>query len=286
MVILVTGSNGMIGSKLVKGLLDAGQKVVGIDRSKSRLSDSNYYHYQVDLSEIDQLRKVFTDIKIDRVIHLAALAHTVNETDLSWARYYHINVTCASNIFKIAFENGIPVLFISTVDVYGFKDGVVNSNSIQKPVTKYGKSKSLAERELRRLSAIYSIPFTIFRFSPVYTDEVKRDIQKRYYLKYPNVAYLVGKGQEYEILNVKKAVEEMVRWCSDSPNNEAKILKDLNNMWTPDYIRAEKEAGRAKVVIHIPKVLVRYGYALLKRVIGENDKTYLINKAVHPLRTE
>jgi hypothetical protein len=105
-------------------------------------------------------------------------------------------------------------------------------------------------------------------------------------LKYPNIAYQIGKGTEYEILNVNMAVQCMVDWCLESTKNDIRIIKDNQPMWTPDYIKAEKEAGRAKVVVHFPRWMVNCGYFVLKSIFGENDKTYLLNKAVYPLKTE
>ena len=126
MTILVTGAKGMIGSHLVQGLLDAGHVVIGIDRSRDETCGGDYYHYKADLSDIMRLRTIAQSNKVDRVIHLAALAHTEGEPDLSWEKYYQVNVKCAQNVFTVAFENRAPVLFISTIDVYGFTDGVVN----------------------------------------------------------------------------------------------------------------------------------------------------------------
>lgn len=281
MKILVTGAKGMIGSQLVQGLIEAGYEVVGVDLVGDEINDQRHKHVRVDLADKDGLQKVVEENGVDRIIHLAALAHTGNQTDLSWERYKHINVDCARNVFEVAQEK--PVLFISTVDVFGFYDGksMVNGDTPIRPVSNYGKSKALAEEECKKLKH-----FSIFRFSPVYTDEIKRDIQKRYYLKYPRIAYRIGKGSSYEILNIKKAVTEMVAWCNVMPNNEVRIIKDDQMMWTPDYIKAEKENGNAKIVLWFPAWLVNAGYLVLKAIFGENEKTYLINKAVHPLRTE
>lgn len=277
--ILVTGAKGMIGSQLVQGLLDAGYTVIGLDRTGKETHTDNYHQYQVDLDD----KKSFSEIAIqaDRFIHLAALAHTAGEKDLSWERYKHINVECAKNVFETAGDR--PVLFISTVDVYGFYDGKdpVNGKTELHPVTNYGKSKALAEAECKKLKN-----YTIFRFSPVYTSEIKRDIQKRYYLKFPNIAYQIGKGTSYEILNIKIAVNEMVEWCGEEPGNDIKIIKDSEPMWTPDYVKSEKKAGRSKVVLHFPRWMINAGYVILKGILGENNKVYLLNKAVHPLKSE
>ncbi len=279
MKILVTGSKGMIGSKLVQALINSGYSVTGADIAGEESITEQYCQYVVDLADKDKLSEIAKDA--DKIIHLAALAHTDNKNVLSWEKYKHINVDCARNVFEIAGNR--PLLFISTVDVFGFFDGnqPVDVNSQLKPVSKYGKSKKMAEDECRKIPH-----YTIFRFSPVYTDTIKRDIQKRYYLKYPKIAYTIGKGSEYEILNVNSAVKAMVDWCSEEPKNDIKILKDPENMKTAEYIRSEKNAGRANIVLHFPHWMVNLGYILLTRIWGENEKTYLLNKAVHPLRSK
>lgn len=279
MKILVTGSKGMIGSHLVKGLLDAGYEVVGLDRLSDKEGAENYHQYAVDLADKDRLETILEETKPDRVIHLAALAHAADGKEFTWGDYKNLNVDCAKNVFDAA--GNLPVLFISTVDVLGFTTGVVNVSTPMKPVSNYGRSKMMAEQEVSKKKR-----YDIFRFSPVYTDTVKRDIQKRYYLKYPTIAYQIGKGTEYEILNVNGAVKAMVDWCSEEPKNTVRIIKDEKRMWTPDYIKAEKEAGRAKIVVRLPVWMVNRGYAFLKGITGENKYTYLLNKAVHPLRSE
>ena len=280
MTILVTGAKGMIGSQLVKGLLDAGHVVSGVDRTGDETCGGNYYHYKVDLADKERLQKIADSNKVDRFIHLAALAHTEGEPDLSWEKYKAVNVDCAKNVFDVAGDR--PVLFISTIDVFGFYNGKVpvSGESPIKPVSNYGKSKAMAEEECKKLKH-----YTIFRFSPVYTDNIKRDIQKRYYLKYPNIAYQVGKGTAYEVLNINRAVAEMVSWCTQETHNDIRIIKDEKDLWTPEYIKAEKKEGRAKTVLRFPQWMVNCGYVVLKGILGENEKTYLLNKAVHPLRT-
>ena len=139
----------------------------------------------------------------------------------------------------------------------------------------------IAEEECAKLKH-----YSIYRFSPVYTETIKRDIQKRYYLKYPQIAYQIGKGTEYEVLNVNRAVQSMVDWCGKEPENDIRIVKDEKPMWTPDCIRSEKEMGRAKIVLRFPRWAVWLGYTVLLKILGENEKTYLLNKAVYPIKSE
>jgi nucleoside-diphosphate-sugar epimerase len=203
MTILVTGSNGMIGSHVVKRLLDNGFIVIGIDRRDSTLTNERYIHHNIDLFDINELESIFNDYIINRVIHLAALAHTAGEVDLSYKQYYKVNVICAQNIFHCAAKRQIPILFISTTDVYGFVKGIATVGIEPKPITIYGKTKYIAEIELKNICMKYDCKYSIYRFAPVYTDHIKRDIQKRYYIKYPNLAFIIGKGIEYEFLYIK-----------------------------------------------------------------------------------
>ena len=59
----------------------------------------------------------------------------------------HLNYDCAKNVFDVAGDR--PVLFISTVDVFGFYDGKkpVNGETPIHPVSKYARSKAMAEEE-------------------------------------------------------------------------------------------------------------------------------------------
>lgn len=282
--VLLTGASGMIGSSVVRGMLDAGYDVIGIDRKASACEDPCYTHLTVDLSDRDALCALFAEHQIDRVIHLAALAHTAGESDLSYETYYRINVTCAKNVFSVAAERDVPVLFISTADVYGFVKGVATKNTEPKPVTVYGKTKYLAECELRSICS--ESGYDIFRFAPVYTEEIKRDIQKRYYLKAPNWAYIIGKGMDYEFLAIGHAVERLVAWVETPVSNEAFNVKDEKLVNTAQCLTLERAEGRAKHILHFPKWLISFGFGVIKCLTGKNKYTYLLNKAVHPLRTE
>jgi nucleoside-diphosphate-sugar epimerase len=283
MNILVTGALGMIGSALCQALLDAGHSVVGVDRRAPPPTAPAFHGIrllQADLGDTQALRRIVLETRPDRFIHLAALAHAAGESDLSWQHYFHANVECSRNLFAAAGDR--PVLFASTVDVFGFFDGKspLNPASPVRPVTSYARSKALAEDECRKLPH-----FDIFRFSPVYTPTVKRDIQKRYYLKYPTLAYRIGRGSEYEVLDIRNAVSAMVDWCSASPSNSVRIIKDPARMDTAVILRDEKSAGRARFVLPVPRFAALAAHALARLLIGRSPKTYLLSKAVHPLRT-
>ena len=281
MNILVTGSAGMIGSYVVKGLIEKGHTVIGVDRVKPKKELDGLTPAVIDLASKNDVNKLFEENKIDRCIHLAALAHTAGMKNLTWDIYYKINVECAENVFEACATHNVPVLFISTVDAIGMVNGLITPETNLNPISLYGKSKAMAEGRLKEICDVWNI----YRFSPVYTPEVKRDIEKRYYLKYPNWAYKIGKGGQFEVLNVTGAVDVMVNWVDKKVDNTIHVIKDPELLDINDLIKAEKAEGRAKHVIWIPRWMVVCGYYVIRLVFGKSNKTYLVFKALWPFRT-
>lgn len=281
-VIMVTGAAGMIGSRLVESLIENGKQVVGIDRRAPEYQSDGYIHRIIDLSDATTVKRIFESYEIDRVIHLAALAHTVGVKDTSYQAYYNANVKCAENVFLCAESMHIPVLFISTVDVYGLVKGMATAETEPHPISNYGKTKYLAEQRLKE----YCSNYDIFRFAPVYAKDIKRDVQKRYYLKYPDWAYKIGNGMSYELLNIDTAVRYMADWCEKAPTAKVFNIKNEALINTADCIAEERAQGRAKHVFYFPLWVVELGFGVLYCLTGKNKYTFLLNKAVHPLRTE
>lgn len=271
----------MIGGYVVKGLIEKGHNVVGVDRRLPNDKYKGYAQVVLDLSSKSNIMQLFDELNVDRVIHLAALAHTKGVTDTSWEAFKKINVDCAVNLFEACAKHNVPVLFISTVDAIGMVKGLITPETELNPISNYGKSKAMAEGRLKDICSSWNI----YRFSPVYTEDVKRDIQKRYYLKYPSWAYLIGGGQQFEVLNVKGAVASMVNWVDKRVDNTIHIIKDEKLLDSAKVIVEEKSEGRAKHVLRIPRWMVVCGYYCIKLVLGKSNKTYLVFKALWPFRT-
>lgn len=281
MNILVTGSAGMIGGYVVKGLIEKGHTVIGVDRRTSETRYPGYTQIVLDLSSKEAVMQLFDDKKIDRCIHLAALAHTKGVADTSWEAFKKVNVDCAENVFEACANYNVPVLFISTVDAIGMVKGLIMPDTELNPISNYGKSKAMAEARLKDICKVWNI----YRFSPVYTADVKRDIEKRYYLKYPNWAYKIGKGGQFEVLDITGAVAAMVDWVDKKVDNTIHIIKNPELLDINKLISAEKAEGRAKYVLSFPRWMVECGYYAIKLVFGKSNKTYLVFKALWPFRT-
>ena len=256
--ILLTGASGMLGSRVALALCDRGHRVVGVDIAGAKVVHERYTHAVCDLTRPDDVAELFTAHPVDRVIHLAALAHVTGEKDLSWSRYFMLNVLASQHVFEQAARARIPVFFASTVDVYGLQRDAITEATPPAPVGGYAKSKYEAEQRLLKLMG--DTPAFVARFAPVYTAEDMHDVQKRYYIKYPSVAFTVGGGTDYAFLNLDRVVEVICAWadrevapsglvnfCDDAPFNSAAM------------VAAEKRAGRAKRTLRLPGWVGRMG---------------------------
>ena len=283
MKILITGFAGMIGSYVVKDLLAKGHQIVGVDRRESDYKHENLKQVVLDLSDKNALNELFESERVNRCIHLAALAHVAEgEKDYSLDQYMFVNVFCACNVFEACQSHDVPVLFISTVDAIGMVKGIIMPDTLLNPISSYGKSKATAESRLKVLCNSWNI----YRFSPVYTANQKRDIEKRYYLKSPNWAYKIGKGGQFEVLEMSGAVKAMVDWVDKDVDNTIHIIKNPELLDVNDLIAAEKAEGRAKHVLPIPRWMAVCCYHCVRLVFGKSNKTYLVFKALWPFRTQ
>lgn len=154
MNILVTGHRGYIGTCLVPMLLDAGHTVSGID---SFLFDECVFGD--DAPSIPDLRLDIRDLEVehlqgyDAVIHLAALSNDPLG-DLNPDSTIDINHRGAAHVARMAKLAGVPrFLQSSSCSLYGAHgDEPIDESATFNPVTPYGESKVLAERDISAMA--------------------------------------------------------------------------------------------------------------------------------------
>ena len=147
--ILVTGSTGMIGGYVVKDLIAKGHNAIGVDRRESDWKHDKFKQIVLAPSDKYAIMNLFKQERVERAIHLAALAHKKGENDLSFEWYKLRNITCAENVFEAWANNDVPVLFISTVDLIGFVKRLIKPDVALNHISDYGKSKAMAEVRLK-----------------------------------------------------------------------------------------------------------------------------------------
>jgi nucleoside-diphosphate-sugar epimerase len=152
--VLVTGHNGYIGSVLAPRLEQAGHEVVGLDSDIFAACT-----FGSDVADIEGLQKDVRDIEpedlvgFDAVVHLAAVCNDP-VGDLNPQATYDINHLASVRVAEAAKAAGVSrFVFASSCSLYGKAgDDMLDEGAEFAPVTAYGQSKVLAERDISALA--------------------------------------------------------------------------------------------------------------------------------------
>ncbi len=162
MNVLVTGGAGYIGSHTCVELLNAGHEVVVVDnlynskeeslRRVQEITGKTLTFHKVDLLDREALREVFTQHKLDAVIHFAALK-AVGESVSMPLEYYHNNITGTIYLCEAMREfDVLNLVFSSSATVYGEDNQPPLVETMRTSATNpYGWSKVMMEQVFRDL---------------------------------------------------------------------------------------------------------------------------------------
>ncbi len=162
MKILVTGGAGYIGSHTCVELLNENHDVIVLDNlsNSSEESLNRVRHitgkpldfYKADLLNKKQIQSVFSEHKIDAVIHFAGLK-AVGESVSIPLRYFHNNVTGTLNLLSVMEEYNVKnMVFSSSATVYGNPASLPIKEGFSLSATNpYGRTKLMIEEILQDL---------------------------------------------------------------------------------------------------------------------------------------
>jgi len=154
MRILVTGEKGYIGTVLTPMLVDAGHHVAGLDTDLYERCTFGMRIPDITSTQKDIRDAVVSDLKgFDAVVHLAALSNDPLG-NLNPELTYEINHHGTVRIAKLAKEAGVRrFLFSSSCSTYGTAgDEILSEEAEFNPVTPYGHSKVMSERDVAALA--------------------------------------------------------------------------------------------------------------------------------------
>ncbi len=164
MSILITGGAGYIGSHTCVSLLDAGYDVVIIDNLDNsnieainriqKIAGKTVKFYENDVRDTDALCKIFSENKIDAVIHFAGLK-AVGESCRMPIEYYDNNIINTLRLVEVMKKFDVKkIIFSSSATVYGDKNLIPLVEDMPLgAINPYGKTKLFIEEILRDLFA-------------------------------------------------------------------------------------------------------------------------------------
>lgn len=156
MKILLTGSCGFIGTHTKEEFLKHGFEVIDYDLVVNK-----------DILNLQQLE---TDIQdADFVVHLAAQANLYAMTDMSTIySNANFNVQGTHNIAFICSKYKKPLIYGSTMCVYGNAGHTDEDNTMPSPAEIYAYTKLAGEEIVKGYHASFNLEYIILRFATVY----------------------------------------------------------------------------------------------------------------------
>jgi UDP-glucose 4-epimerase len=166
--ILVTGAAGYIGSICSEVLLARGMRVIALDsllEGHRAAVPPGANFCLADLAHCPQLEAVFSQHKIDAIMHFAAealVAKSVSEPSI----FYATNVAGGVNLLDAATRHGVKkFIFSSTAATYGEPEIVpIPEDHRKAPINPYGKSKLVFEQILADYRAYTGLDYVALRY--------------------------------------------------------------------------------------------------------------------------
>ena len=168
MAILVCGGAGYIGSHAVHVLVEKGEQVVIVDNlqtgHRGALNPAAKF-YEGDIRDAAVLDKIFTENKIEAVIHFAANS-LVGESMEKPLLYFNNNVYGMQVLLEAMVRHGVDkIVFSSTAATYGEPKRVpIHEDDETKPTNTYGETKLTMEKMMKWVSRANGVRYVSLRY--------------------------------------------------------------------------------------------------------------------------
>jgi UDP-glucuronate 4-epimerase len=181
--ILLTGGAGFIGSHLAERLLPRGDQLAIVDNLNSFYdpeikranlntirSKRNFEFYQDDITDQKAMEAVFSEVKPDKVVHMAAYAG-IRPSLEDPTLYSHTNVTGTAHVLELSRRHRVKnLIFASSSSVYGANSKIPFSEDdpAEQPISPYAATKRAGELLCHTYHHNYGLRIACLRFFTVY----------------------------------------------------------------------------------------------------------------------
>ena len=168
MAILVCGGAGYIGSHAVHARIEKGEQVVVVDNLQTGHRDAlnpKAKFYEGDIRDASVLDKIFTENKVEAVIHFAANS-LVGESMEKPLLYFNNNVYGMQVLLEAMVRHGVDkIVFSSTAAVYGEpKRMPIHEDDETCPTNTYGETKLTMEKMMKWVSRADGVRYVSLRY--------------------------------------------------------------------------------------------------------------------------
>jgi dTDP-4-dehydrorhamnose reductase len=163
--LMITGSNGFLGQKLLEILKDPGGfEIIATSRTVDRTPSPGLYRFEtLDITQKEAVAAFLAKHRPQVLIHTAAMTQVdlcENEKNLCWA----LNVHAVASLAEESEKYGTHFIHLSTDYIFDGKKELHSEDDSPSPLNYYGKSKWEAERIVQARKAPWSILRTILLY--------------------------------------------------------------------------------------------------------------------------
>ncbi len=163
--VLVTGGNGLLGTKTLGLLLARGRQPLSASLEPECLNRflGDFPFFQLDITDGHAVSRLLRELRPDAVIHTAAFTAVdacESQKDVSW----RVNVEGTANVATVCLEMGIRLVHVSTEYVFDGENGPYTEDDPPNPISHYGLTKLESEKAVRRLCKDWVIGRTTVLF--------------------------------------------------------------------------------------------------------------------------
>ncbi|MBC8409552.1 MAG: SDR family oxidoreductase [Rhodobacteraceae bacterium] len=164
--ILITGSNGLLGQKLILALR-SNNEVLATSVGANRMKDTRAYAYQsLDVTDEQAVHQIVAQFKPEAIINTAAMTN-VDGCEDDKAACDRLNVHAVQYLADACSEVGAHLVHVSTDFVFDGENGPYKESDAVNPLSYYGLSKWKSEQLLQKHSCRWTVLRTIIVYGIV-----------------------------------------------------------------------------------------------------------------------
>ena len=148
--VLITGSNGLLGQKLVQQLhAKPNYKLIATSKGANRISSiAGFVYEQLDITDADQVKNIFTKHQPDILINTAAMTN-VDACEGDKKGCWEMNVNAVEYLLAESEKYDTHLIHLSTDFVFDGENGPYSESDTPDPLSYYGESKFASEKVLQ-----------------------------------------------------------------------------------------------------------------------------------------
>jgi len=145
MRVLITGSNGLLGQKLVKNF-SSDHQIIGIDlQTEAFISAPNFTYHNLSILEVVNLEELFSTFGPEVVINAGAYTD-VDGCEDNKEKAWSVNVDGVKTLTSLCKKNKVKLIHLSTDYIFDGKNGPYSEEDTPHPVGYYGLTKLESEK--------------------------------------------------------------------------------------------------------------------------------------------